>query len=97
MSNIETIKKELKGLIVESLNLEDLSPGDIGDSDTLFGEGLGLDSIDALELGMAVSKHYQIKLNKNRDENTKHFKNVETLAIMVQELNNKQQKWQRRK
>ena len=91
MSNIETIKKEIKILIVDSLNLEDLSPGDIGDSDTLFGEGLGLDSIDALELGMAVSKHFKVKLNKNRDENTKHFKNVDTLAAMVHELKDKQQ------
>ena len=89
MSNTSEIKKELKVLIVESLNLEDLSPGDIGDLDTLFGEGLGLDSIDALELGMAVSKRYQIKLSKNRDENTKHFKNVETLSSLILELTNK--------
>ena len=89
MSNNDKIKNELKVLIVESLNLEDLSPADIGDLDTLFGEGLGLDSIDALELGMAVSKRYQIKLSKDRDENTKHFKNVETLSSLILELTNK--------
>jgi len=89
MCNLNTIKKDLKVLIVESLNLEDLSPADIGDRDTLFGEGIGLDSIDALELGMAISKRYQIKFSKDKDENTKHFKNVETLAALVLELTNK--------
>ena len=86
MTDTEKTKKELKTLIVESLNLEDLSPADIGDLDTLFGKGLGLDSIDALELGMAVSKRYKIKLSKDRDENTKHFKNVEALAALILRL-----------
>ena len=48
MSDLDAVKNDLKLLIVESLNLEDLSPTDIGDLDTLFGEGLGLDYIDAL-------------------------------------------------
>ena len=89
MFDLDAVKNDLKLLIVESLNLEDLSPTDIGDLDTLFGEGLGLDSIDALEVGMAISKRYQIKLSKDRDENTKHFRNVEALAAMVLELTNK--------
>lgn len=88
MHDINKIKKDLKELIVESLNLEDLTVNDIGDLDTLFGEGLGLDSIDALELGMAVSRRYNVRLSKDRDENTKHFKNVSTLAALVLELTN---------
>ena len=95
MSDLNAIKNDLKVLIVESLNLEDLSPADIGDRDTLFGEGIGLDSIDALELGMAISKRYQIKLSKDRDENTKHFKNVEALATLILELTNKWSKMTR--
>ena len=88
MHDINRIKKDIKELIVESLNLEDLTANDIGDLDTLFGEGLGLDSIDALELGMAVSRRYNVRLSKDRDENTKHFKNVSTLAALVIELTN---------
>ena len=50
------LELEIKQLIIDALNLEDMSPGDIDNDNQLFGEGLGLDSIDALELGMALKK-----------------------------------------
>jgi len=74
---------ELKQLIVDALMLEDIAPEDIEDEAPLFGEGLGLDSIDALELGMAISKKYDIKMSKDQDENRSHFASVQSLADYV--------------
>ena len=59
---MEALKQELKGKIIEVLNLEDISVADINDNDALFGDGLGLDSIDALELIVLLDKDYGIKL-----------------------------------
>ena len=58
MQNDENLKNQIKQLIIESLNLEDYNASDISSSDPLFGEGLGLDSIDALELGIAIKKKF---------------------------------------
>jgi acyl carrier protein len=55
--------KELKTMIVDKLRLEDVKPDDIGDEEPLFGEGLGLDSVDALELAMHVEQRYKIRLS----------------------------------
>ena len=77
------LKNELKKLIIESLSLEEISSDDIIDSEPLFGEGLGLDSIDALELGMALKRKYNITLENNKDENQKYFYSVDTLADFV--------------
>ena len=80
MSELEA---ELKRLIVSTLNLEDLSPEDIGTEEPLFGDGLGLDSIDALEIGMAIARVYGIKI-KESDKNLKpHFASVRALAAFV--------------
>lgn len=80
MSDFE---EELKLLIVSTLNLEDLTAGDIGTDDPLFGGELGLDSIDALEIGMAIARTYGIKI-KETDKNLKpHFASVRTLAAFV--------------
>ena len=76
---------ELKKLIIESLCLEDIVPEDIDSEEPLFGEGLGLDSIDALELGIALQKFYGIKLKENAEENKDHFANVKSLATFIQE------------
>ena len=58
------LKQEIKQLIIDSLGLEDLTPADIGDEEALFGDsGLGLDSVDALELGLAVQKHFGFQLD----------------------------------
>ena len=58
---METLKKEIKEVIISSLQLEDITPENIVDSEPLFGEGLGLDSIDALELGVALKKKFGVK------------------------------------
>lgn len=82
MSQLQ-LENELKQLIIDSLNLEDLTVADIQSSDALFIEGLGLDSIDALELGMALQKRYGIKLEANSEEIKQHFFSVKTLAEFI--------------
>jgi acyl carrier protein len=79
----DTLKTELKTLIIETLELEDISPEDISDTDPLFNEGLGLDSIDALEIGVALQKRYNIKLDPEKDEVKKHFASINDLANLV--------------
>ncbi len=76
----EEIARRLKELIVSSLDLEDMSADDIGTDVALFGEGLGLDSIDALELGMAVKKAFGVTFSANPAENRRIFRSVKTLA-----------------
>ena len=66
------LKAELKKLIITSLELEDITEADIKDDEPLFGEGLGLDSIDALELGMALKRKYNIVLKSDKEENKKY-------------------------
>jgi acyl carrier protein len=80
MNNLEN---ELKQLIIDSLNLEDISVADINSEEALFVEGLGLDSIDALELGMAVQKKYGIKLETQNEEIKKYFFSVQSLAEFI--------------
>lgn len=65
------LREELKQLIIDSLALEEITPSDIKDDEPLFNEGLGLDSIDALELGMALKRKYDITLESNKEENKK--------------------------
>jgi acyl carrier protein len=81
---MNTLIQELKQLIIASLDLEDISPDDIDAQAPLFGDGLGLDSIDALELGVAIQKRYQIKLDANSTETRRHFYSVENLAKFIQ-------------
>ena len=68
---IEELKKEIKNVIISSLELEDVTAEDIKDDEALFGEGLGLDSIDALELGVALKKHFGVKFSSEYEENKK--------------------------
>ncbi|HEY4127606.1 MAG TPA: phosphopantetheine-binding protein [Gammaproteobacteria bacterium] len=76
--------EELKQLIIDSLDLEDVKPADIDAKAPLFGSGgLGLDSIDALELGVAVQKRYQVKLDANSADTRQHFQSVENLAKFI--------------
>ena len=81
MSDIE---RELKTLIIEALELEDVKADDIGSDEPLFGEGLGLDSIDALELGVAVRQRYKIKIEGSTEEVRAHFANVRSLARFIE-------------
>ncbi|APQ11980.1 acyl carrier protein [Pseudomonas oryzihabitans] len=74
---------ELKGLIIEALGLEDVTVDDIGDDQTLFGEGLGLDSVDALELGLAIQKRYGIRIDAEAKDTRTHFASVNALAAFV--------------
>lgn len=81
MSDIElTIKK----LIVEALKLEDIRPEEIDSEEPLFGTGLGLDSIDALELGVAIRQRYGIKIETVTEEVKAHFANVRSLAKFIE-------------
>ena len=73
----------LKQQIIEALNLEDIRPEAIEDDAPLFGEGLGLDSIDALELFVMLDKQYGIKL-QNKEEGKKVFRSVNTMAEYIQ-------------
>ena len=78
------LKQEIKQLIIDSLGLEDLTPADIGDEEALFGDsGLGLDSVDALELGLAVQKRFGFQLDGENDNLRDNFANVKTLAEFV--------------
>jgi len=76
------LKQELKEKIIEQLNLEDVAIEEIKDTDPLFGEGLGLDSIDALELIVMLDKDYGIKLADPK-EGKKIFESVETMAAYI--------------
>jgi len=73
---------DLKGQIIETLEIEDLSPDDIGTDDPLFRDGLGLDSIDALELVVMIERHYGIKMKKMATARAA-FESVRTLAQFV--------------
>lgn len=79
----EETAARIKEVIVSSLDLEDVSPGEIETDAPLFGEGLGLDSIDALELGMAIKKEFGVTFSKNPADNKKTFHSVKSLADYV--------------
>ena len=87
---MDSVKKEIKELIVSSLNLEDVKPEDIQDAEPLFGEGLGLDSIDALELGVALKKHFGVKFSSESADNKAHFASVDALAAYITEERSRQ-------
>ena len=77
------LNRDLKQLIIDALGLEDIGVDDINDQDPLFGEGLGLDSVDALELGLAIQKKYGIKIDADAKDTRDHFSNVASLAAFV--------------
>lgn len=81
---MEALKQELKEKIIEVLNLEDIAVADINDDDALFGDGLGLDSIDALELIVMLDKDYGIKLVDPK-EGKNIFRSIETMAAYITE------------
>jgi acyl carrier protein len=80
MSNLS---EEVKQLIIETLDLEDIEPADIESDEPLFIDGLGLDSIDALELGVAIKKAYDVKIDENSDDSKQHFYSVKTLCEFI--------------
>lgn len=76
--------QEIKELIIECLDLEDTTPEDIKTEEPLFGAGLGLDSIDALELGLAIYKKYEIKLDSHSQQTQEIFSSVASLASYIE-------------
>ena len=81
---MQAFEDEIKRMIIDVLQLEDITPADIDAEAPLFVEGLGLDSIDALELGLAIHKRYGITLSASSEENRQRFGSVRALASMIE-------------
>ncbi|WP_439212952.1 phosphopantetheine-binding protein [Duffyella gerundensis] len=80
---MDALIPEIKQMIIDTLNLEDLTPEDIDAQAPLFGDGLGLDSIDALELGLAVKNRYGVVLSAESEAMRQHFFSVASLAAFI--------------
>ncbi|MCB2206749.1 MAG: acyl carrier protein [Bacteroidetes bacterium] len=80
---MEELIQKLKVQIIEQLNLEDMEPDDIDETDPLFGNGLGLDSIDALELIVLLEKEYGIKIENPKD-GQKIFYSIKSMAEFIE-------------
>ena len=85
MSSEENIEREIAELIVETLNLEDVKSSDIDFDEPLFYDGLGLDSIDSLELSMALSARYGFQLKSDDPNNKEIFSSIRSLAKHVKQ------------
>jgi acyl carrier protein len=85
MQEADGLAAEIKALIIDALALEDVAPEDIETEAPLFVEGLGLDSIDALELAMVLEERYGVKLGEDPDENERIFGSVASLMTFVTE------------
>lgn len=77
------LEVEISRLIIDTLNLEGIAVDDIDPTEPLFGEGLGLDSIDALELGVAIQRSFGIKIDTNATDLREHFASVRRLAAYI--------------
>ena len=86
---MSTLEIELKQLIIDALDLEDMEVEDIDSNEPLFVEGLGLDSIDALELGVALQKKFQVKMDSDSEANKEHFASVANLTKFIEENRSK--------
>jgi acyl carrier protein len=80
---MDDLKYQIKELIISALELEDIKPENINDSEPIFGSGLGLDSIDALELGVALKRKFGVKFSSENADNKKHFASVDALAAYI--------------
>lgn len=83
MSTPEALELEIKRLLIEALALEDITPDEIDSDAPLFNEGLGLDSIDSLDLGLALEERYGVKEADYGDDNARRFTSVRRLAAFV--------------
>lgn len=80
----QDLEKQLKEVIVESLMLEDVKPEEIDSEDALFVDGLGLDSIDALELAIAIDKKFGVRIKPDDEDTRKVFASVKSLASYLE-------------
>jgi acyl carrier protein len=81
---MNALHQELKLFIIETMNLEDITPEEIGDDTLLFSDdGLGLDSIDALELVLGLKKKYGVVIEANDDASRQHLRSISTLAALI--------------
>jgi acyl carrier protein len=81
---VNALQQDIAQLIIDTLNLEDVTVADIPPDLPLFGEGLGLDSVDALELALALQKRYDIRIASDSKDARQHFTTVASLAAFVQ-------------
>jgi acyl carrier protein len=79
-----SMENDLKELVISTLHLEDVKAEDIKTDQPLFGDGLGLDSIDALELGVAIKKKYKVSLNVDNGNVKENFYSIKTLSEFIQ-------------
>jgi len=82
---LEALEHELRVLIIEALALEDMKPGDLPREELLFGDGVGLDSLDALEIVLALEERYGITVAEDDDETKQRFATIASLAQFVAE------------
>ena len=83
--SLEALENELKALIIDALVLEDMTPADLSSQELLFGDGVGLDSLDALEIALALEEHYGITVDEDDEETKRRFATVASLAQFVAE------------
>lgn len=86
------LEDRIRHLIVETLNLEDITPDEIGLDEALFGDGLGLDSIDALEIGVEIQKTFGVKIDTQDENLASYFASVRALAEFVSERQEPQER-----
>ena len=77
------LENAIKTMIIEAVGLEEVGPGDIDTDAPLFGDGLGLDSIDALEIGLELHRRFGVKVSADSDEARRHFASVRSLMALV--------------
>ena len=87
---MDNLKQQIKEMIISALELEDIKPESIVDSEPLFVEGLGLDSVDALELGLALRKKFGVKFSSDNEDNKRHFASVNALAEFIEATGRKE-------
>ena len=77
------LEEEIRQVVLSSVEVDGLTAADLPADAPLFGDGVGLDSIDALEIGAALRRKYQVKFKANSDENREHFRSISSLAAFI--------------